>query len=86
MKEETKDYHCPTCKVSLRGDRIPDDMSEHYSDTHWGREIGIEDSSIYDGISWWLCPDCGHVWKRFSWAPEYTGDVSELLKSIKERE
>lgn len=77
---ETEDHFCPNCNVSLRGDRIPENIAEHYYGTHWDRKIGIEDPYVYDGVSWWLCPDCGHLWKRFPWSPEYSGDVSELLK------
>ena len=63
--------NCPSCEVSLIGDPIPEDIVEHYSGTHWRREIGIEDPKQYDGVLWWKCPDCEHVWKRFPWSPDY---------------
>lgn len=31
------------------------------------REIGIETYG-YDGVSFYKCPDCGVVWKRFKWS------------------
>ncbi len=35
----------------------------------FSRLIGVEDSSIYDGISWWQCPDCKQLWDRWSGKP-----------------
>lgn len=54
--------NCPHCKTSLIGDPIPEDIAEHYSGTHWRREIGFEDPTIYDGTIKWVCPDCGGSW------------------------
>ena len=28
--------------------------------------IGVEDSSIYDGVSWWRCPECNAMWDRWT--------------------
>jgi len=58
--------NCPKCKVSFIGEPIPEDMLEHYSGTHWRREIGIEIRGKYDGISEWRCPDCGYTWDRWT--------------------
>jgi hypothetical protein len=32
----------------------------------FSRVIGIEDPAIYDGVSWWKCPDCGIRWDRWT--------------------
>jgi hypothetical protein len=66
---------CPECKSDLTGDPIPQEFLDkgYYGDdtTHYSRVIGIEDPDVYDGISWWECPDCKHIWKRFLWSPDY---------------
>jgi hypothetical protein len=54
--------NCPHCKVSLIGDLIPDDIKQHYSGTHWRREIGIEYTDKYDGVWEYECPDCKGRW------------------------
>jgi Zn-finger nucleic acid-binding protein len=33
----------------------------------FGRAIGIE-TSQYDGVTWYQCPDCKAIWKRFEWS------------------
>jgi hypothetical protein len=66
--------NCPACKTSLIGDPIPEEKRKYYAGTHWRREIGIQDSKLYDGVLWWKCPDCNHVWKRFSWSPDFKED------------
>lgn len=30
----------------------------------FGRVIGLEYEGLYDGVSAWQCPDCGHKWDR----------------------
>lgn len=42
-------------------ERVKSSYSPPY---HWSRVIGIEDPMIYDGVSWWKCPDCEHTWER----------------------
>lgn len=54
--------NCPHCKVSLLGDPIPDKIKNHYSETHWKREIGMEFPDKYDGVYYWMCPDCKGEW------------------------
>jgi hypothetical protein len=53
--------NCPKCNTSWIGDKIPDDIAGHYSDTHWRREIGIDGGvmGIYDGLVAIRCCDCG---------------------------
>jgi len=43
----------------------------------WSRLIGIEDPKIYDGISWWKCPECKTMWDR------WTGKVCKPKKRKK---
>lgn len=63
--------NCPSCNTSLIGAPIPEDIREHYSGTHWRREIGIEVQGFYDGVSYWRCPDCLHTWKAMPWVPDW---------------
>lgn len=53
-------YNCPHCKVSLLGDKIPENQNK--SATHWKREIGIVDRDKYDGVYYYMCPDCKGEW------------------------
>lgn len=69
--------NCPKCNISLIGEEIPEKDKRHFSSTHFRKEIGIEDPMVYDGVSWYMCPDCRHVWKRFPWSPEYSGGKDE---------
>ena len=55
-------YKCPHCSTSLLGDPIPTEIKEHYYSNYWKREIGIEDSSKYDGVYYYQCPDCKGEW------------------------
>jgi rubredoxin len=57
---------CPVCSASWDGGDIPEHIREHYSPPYkWSRLIGIETTS-YDGVSYWECPDCHSIWNRFS--------------------
>jgi hypothetical protein len=53
----------------LTGDPIPQEYIDagHYSPgtTHYSRMIGVEIRGVYDGVLYWLCPDCGIKWPRF---------------------
>lgn len=35
-------------------------------DRRWSNLIGVEVQGKYDGVSEWLCPDCGSKWDRFT--------------------
>lgn len=44
---------CPYCNADLR--------------TASGRrEIGHEIQGVYDGVLYWMCPDCSYAWPRFT--------------------
>lgn len=32
----------------------------------FSRVIGLEDPSVYDGVSWWGCPRCKAQWDRWT--------------------
>lgn len=34
--------------------------------THFSRVMGHEVSGIYDGVLFWVCPDCHHAWPRWN--------------------
>lgn len=57
---------CPLCGASLLGDPIPE-ASRHLfgSSTHFRREIGMEPDG-YDGVLYWVCPDCHGAWSQFT--------------------
>lgn len=66
MKQDKKDLanaplNCPHCKVNLLGEKIPDEMTEHYAGTHFKREIGIYDFDK-DRTVKFRCPDCNEEW------------------------
>lgn len=60
--EADKPHKCPHCSVSLLGEAIPEDMKEYYSGNYFKREIGVEISQFYDGIYFYVCPDCKGEW------------------------
>lgn len=41
---------CPRCDQNLR---------------EAGGLIGVEISSVYDGVLYWMCPACGWAWQRW---------------------
>ena len=58
---------CPVCGSNWDGGEIPADIKEHYNEPYrWSRLISIEDPMIYDGISWYRCPDCKSQWDRWT--------------------
>lgn len=67
-----KDYGpCIECGADWRGEPIPEESRRkgYYGDpapTHYSRLIGIEVPGLYDGVSFWRCPDCGATWDRWS--------------------
>ena len=69
------DNSCPKCGASDLGGVIPPHINrgECYGPqgTRWRRHRGIEDPLVFDGISWWQCCECKHVWNRFPWGPDY---------------
>lgn len=68
MKEKFNLYgKCPVCGTDWNGGSIPENIREHYSPPYfWSRLIGVEDPLLYDGVSWWKCPDCNTQWDRWT--------------------
>ena len=67
LPAEEESRHCPHCKANLDGEPIPRDKRKYYGkSTHFGRETGIEVSGVYDGVLYWVCPDCNGEWLRFA--------------------
>ena len=33
--------------------------------THFSRMIGVAVIGVYDGVLFWVCPDCDVAWQRF---------------------
>ena len=60
---------CPHCGVSLLGDPIPQESLDkgYYGPgtTHFRRDFGAEVDGVYDGVLYWVCPDCGGAWHQF---------------------
>lgn len=54
--------NCPHCGVSLLAEPIPEDIREHYSGTHWKREIGVTLRRQGDRTNYYYCPDCEYRW------------------------
>jgi DNA-directed RNA polymerase subunit RPC12/RpoP len=51
-------HNCPHCNTSLLDKEIPENVKNHYSGNYYKREIGIEIPEKYDGIYYYMCPDC----------------------------
>jgi len=67
--EDTDPETCPRCGVSLQGLPIPQEYLDKgwYGDkTHYSRKIGVEIPTVYDGVLYWMCPDCSWAWNRWT--------------------
>ena len=78
MKMSHKDI-CPKCKIDL--------SYKHTDGETYSHVVGIEDMFGYDGVSWFFCPECLHMWKRFDWSPDpKTSKVCiEYVKEMKKQ-
>jgi hypothetical protein len=69
---------CPHCNADLRSDPIPEkDQHLFGNKTHFSRIIGLEDSRKYDGVSYWMCPDCRVIWDRFTGKIQTPGLIND---------
>lgn len=60
QKERNKDrWPEGRCFCLPYGEKEPEDR-------FFSRIIGIEQPGVYDGVLYWLCPDCGKAWQRWS--------------------
>jgi len=55
-------------------DKTDDELQAHIEECYsppyeFSRLVGIElphsHAQHYDGVSYWMCPDCNHRWRRF---------------------
>lgn len=74
---------CPN-GCDLRGVEIPEEyLREGYygpwegEKRYYSRMIGYEIQGLYDGVAFWMCPDCGIRWHRF---PE-TWDIRKKVEA-----
>ena len=44
--------------------------------------LGYEVLGVYDGVLYWVCPECGHAWPRFT---EGLGGLAELSAKYAEQ-
>lgn len=58
---------CPSCKADLR---------TSVNGVEYYRTIGMEVRGMYDGVLFWICPDCDHAWPRFV-APDFRAAKSQ---------
>lgn len=60
---------CPENGCDLDGGPIPDEYLAlgYYAEgvTRYTRTIGVTIPGLYDGVAYFVCPDCGHRWHRF---------------------
>lgn len=64
------------CHCLPYGDREPEDR-------FFSRMMGYEIQGVYDGILFWGCPDCGHLWPRFAketWGDLHTKAAQEIQR------
>lgn len=61
QKVRNKDRWPPDgrCFCLSYGEKEPEDR-------FYSRIIGIEQPGVYDGVLYWMCPDCGKAWQRWS--------------------
>lgn len=62
-----EDYeNCPKCGANLRGAPIPTEHTEQFGgEAFYSRMIGVEVQGVYDGVLYWMCPDCRGTWHRW---------------------
>lgn len=70
-KNDTNELKFPT-EESFR-EYIKKSYSSPY---RFNRIIGVEDRSIYDGVSWWVCPDCRTYFDRWT-GEESSGPIAK---------
>lgn len=68
-KHTDDDDACPGCGADLRGKLIPQEYIDkgYYEPgtTRYSRRVGAVKPGVYDGVLYWICPDCGHTWHRW---------------------
>lgn len=57
---------CPHCDADMSGEKMTAAQRESHGGTHFSRTIGVEIRGVYDGVLFWLCPDCDRPWNRWA--------------------
>jgi|14_taG_2_1085336.scaffolds.fasta_scaffold53398_2 hypothetical protein len=61
--------------------------SECWKNHHYGhnkyffKTVGVEVSGLYDGVLYWLCPECNGTWHRWPEGSELYGKARAYLDS-----
>lgn len=78
IHDRESDEHKRSVEVFLKYDLSGECTCLPYGDLpperrFYSRMMGYEIRGVYDGVLFWGCPDCGHLWPRF--AAESWGDL-----------
>lgn len=63
------------CTCLPYGDLAPEDR-------FYSRQMGYEIRGVYDGVLFWGCPDCGHLWSRWESIPDLHAKALEEIKKM----
>jgi len=58
-------WQCPSCGADFKQEVTQKDGSVWTG----SRVIGVEIRGLYDGVAYWICPDCKVVWHRWADSP-----------------
>lgn len=82
---------CPHCGSDQRDGQIPQeavDLGYYGPPTtepqYYFRTIGMEIRGVYDGILFWICPDCTGTWNRWPADHFLHAVVEEWMKKMAE--
>lgn len=77
---------CPHCNSNQNGEPISEEYLKKGFYGEWdgtpkyySRTIGVEISEVYDGVLYWMCPDCGGSWHRWE-DPEMKTRAEKYMK------
>lgn len=75
--------NCPNCGAWFKGKPRKDKPALHFHwiETHYSRLIGVEVRGVYDGILYWMCPDCGFAFHRFA-EPYWTDKAQPYIDEV----
>ena len=69
-------------------DKTDEEVMEHVKESYgepykFSKIVGIEDPKLYDGASWYMCPECNSRWDR--WTGEIVKDDDKFKKEMKKK-
>ena len=73
-RKDIHDYLLKNFNVDVKGKYSPP--------YRWSRVLGVEIQGMYDGISYWQCPDCKTTWSRFTLEEEEIQPISPYSSFI----